>query len=887
MRLLAGVPRKFLAQQQWNEYFIILYSSGYEMIVLDHTSMLQSLPIADVLSASVNPVTGFMLVVTTNKVYVLEAITSFLDHPRWRILRVLNCSGGTSVTWLDSSQFVLASDSGISTFSNSFDKISETSVPNSAFLISDFSGMLFIYSHVTRLPKLCKDGIYTYLPHPQPITWCQFYQGFLFTLAGKWLRVWDGWQLRAACPATSPPFLLEYGELIIDGKKFALTAHQLSPCLNEPAVPPGYVVSSCGDGKFILLYDETLQLFQQTPTTEFSLVGEATGVFGSVRSIHTSPEGVFTVSEREKVLWDHTMRHRLKVYQNMPEIQAIYESKVLHWEAGKLKLDGVVLAEHTPEPEALDLKEQYAMAVGQGSIKIYNINNNFHLEITFQGDSAALSCDLLAVSRDGETTIYAVKRWLPIREFKGSSPAFFGDGYCVAADGCKLIVIEPKLDKKMDKRAYEITRRWNLPSPKTILDVSRLLRCKAPLYSPTVLGDLMLGDRFDVVQDILGYLLEKLRFCVVDEVTKSANVNIELPIEHYNLNIAELVHRLDKCHLPYLSPEMHQQVVHIAASLDEREDMDLFALAFIALKTFECPSSFSWAYHSKTKASLLAKLDPQSTWQGYASVGAGWWLEPEMLSDTFEVIAKTIFATYRDPVKCSLWYLALKKKGVLQSLWRISHGHPEQQKTMKLLSHDYSTQRWRNAAVKNAYALMGLHRYEYAAGLFLLGDSPIDACQTLARGCNDIQLAIAVARVYGSSDAINALATRYFANSDSSWLKSWALWETGSEQKACEILAKSPRGLLLYKKVRHLPNAVVCDEHDAVAKMRSQFSLQFVAEKIFENWEYIQHTDSTQKVGNTTTDTADDSINALPKDLQPAPTDLQLEPDMSAFDFGF
>jgi RAVE protein 1 C terminal len=38
-------------------------------------------------------------------------------------------------------------------------------------------------------------------------------------------------------------------------------------------------------------------------------------------------------------------------------------------------------------------------------------------------------------------------------------------------------------------------------------------------------------------------------------------------------------------------------------------------------------------------------------------------------------------------------------------------GNHEQVATQKLLGHNFSEQRWRTAALKNAYALMGKHRF--------------------------------------------------------------------------------------------------------------------------------------------------------------------------------
>ncbi len=65
----------------------------------------------------------------------------------------------------------------------------------------------------------------------------------------------------------------------------------------------------------------------------------------------------------------------------------------------------------------------------------------------------------------------------------------------------------------------------------------------------------------------------------------------------------------------------------------------------------------------------------------------------------------------KDPIECSLFYLALRKKNVLLGLWKLANGHPDQQVMVKLLSNDFEQERWKTAAMKNAFALLGKQRY--------------------------------------------------------------------------------------------------------------------------------------------------------------------------------
>lgn len=65
----------------------------------------------------------------------------------------------------------------------------------------------------------------------------------------------------------------------------------------------------------------------------------------------------------------------------------------------------------------------------------------------------------------------------------------------------------------------------------------------------------------------------------------------------------------------------------------------------------------------------------------------------------------------KNPIDCSLYYLALKKKAVLQGLWRMAGWNREQAATTRLLQNNFQDKKWRTVALKNAYALLGKHRY--------------------------------------------------------------------------------------------------------------------------------------------------------------------------------
>ena len=60
---------------------------------------------------------------------------------------------------------------------------------------------------------------------------------------------------------------------------------------------------------------------------------------------------------------------------------------------------------------------------------------------------------------------------------------------------------------------------------------------------------------------------------------------------------------------------------------------------------------------------------------------------------------------------------------------------------------DFSQDRWRSAASKNAYALISRKRYEDAAAFFFLGGHFKDAVNVISVYMEDIQLALLAARL--------------------------------------------------------------------------------------------------------------------------------------------
>lgn len=200
-----------------------------------------------------------------------------------------------------------------------------------------------------------------------------------------------------------------------------------------------------------------------------------------------------------------------------------------------------------------------------------------------------------------------------------------------------------------------------------------------------------------------------------------------------------------------------------------------------------------WAYHSDSQ-DLLLEVAKQAvggeryTWAEARKVGIFLWLRnPTHLKQEMENIARNQYMLDedRDPTKCSLFYLALRKKKLLQGLWKTTGFHKEQAVMIKFLSNDFNEPRWRTAAMKNAYALLGKQRYEYAAAFFILGDSLRDAVNICLKHLNDYQLAISITRVYEGDNGpvlkeiLAGTLLPQAVESGDRWFASWTLWMLG------------------------------------------------------------------------------------------------------------
>ncbi|XP_063782145.1 dmX-like protein 2 isoform X1 [Pseudophryne corroboree] len=160
---------------------------------------------------------------------------------------------------------------------------------------------------------------------------------------------------------------------------------------------------------------------------------------------------------------------------------------------------------------------------------------------------------------------------------------------------------------------------------------------------------------------------------------------------------------------------------------------------------------FAWAFHSEAEEELINMIpaiqrgDP--LWSELRAMGIGWWVRNiNTLRRCIEKVAKAAFQRNNEPLDAAVFYLAMKKKAVLWGLFRSQHD----EKMTQFFSHNFKEDRWRKAALKNAFSLLGKQRFEQSAAFFLLAGSLKDAIEVCLEKMEDIQLAMVIARLYES-----------------------------------------------------------------------------------------------------------------------------------------
>ncbi|KAL9606633.1 MAG: hypothetical protein Q9179_000219 [Wetmoreana sp. 5 TL-2023] len=526
--------------------------------------------------------------------------------------------------------------------------------------------------------------------------------------------------------------------------------------------------------------------------------------------------------------------------------------------------------------------------------------------------------------------------WAPIREIniKDSTPhpigdsTWLGSGNLLVGAGNQLFVYDKTVDLS-DEMISEFTVPVHKQGRLNLFDLVAFLNGPLPLFHPQFLSQCILVGKLVQVQSIIAGLQKALKFFTdgdeldsfvsmspKDFIVQStpvvgakemqpmaANMIDEAAEANFEEVAASLNENLIKVSIPQLTSreQIHlADMVECVSTVDKhRRSMDENAVRYLLffrqhmIRKNQGPADRAgitfreiiWAYHSSSQEILVDLISRQ--FQGRMLWGQAkesgmflWMTDLTALRAQFEVIARNEYTKTdeKNPIDCSLYYLALKKKSVLVGLWRMAAWNREQASTQRLLSNNFQEARWKTAALKNAYALLGKRRFEYAAAFFLLAGNLQDAVNVCLHQMRDLQLAVAVARVYEGDDGLvlrqllEGKVLPQAALEGNRWLATWAFWMLGKRDMAVRslispvhtlvdaaeapkiqarsYLANDPALVVLYKQLRGktlktlkgASQILPKDEWDFViqnARLYDRMGCDLLALDLVRNWEFL------------------------------------------------
>ncbi|KAG7196962.1 hypothetical protein KM043_000228 [Ampulex compressa] len=197
---------------------------------------------------------------------------------------------------------------------------------------------------------------------------------------------------------------------------------------------------------------------------------------------------------------------------------------------------------------------------------------------------------------------------------------------------------------------------------------------------------------------------------------------------------------LDDCGLRFLLAMKHYNYLIRCLPLAQRAQFQKQGIS---------SNNLVWAFHSESEEELLGLIPSyakgQPKWSVLKELGVGWWLRSQaVLKRCVENIAKAAYHHRQEPLDAALYYLAMKKKNLV---WRLFKNKRDERMT-SFFANCFTEDRWRKAALKNAFALLGKQRFDHAAAFFLLAGALKDAIDVCLNKLADIQLAMVIARLY-------------------------------------------------------------------------------------------------------------------------------------------
>lgn len=129
-----------------------------------------------------------------------------------------------------------------------------------------------------------------------------------------------------------------------------------------------------------------------------------------------------------------------------------------------------------------------------------------------------------------------------------------------------------------------------------------------------------------------------------------------------------------------------------------------------------------------------------------------WLRSDEKLRLLCEEVGQKMYKDSKDILKSAIFFIVAGKKRTLTNLAAADNSDSGRKFYKFLTNFDFTSERGRVAAEKNAFSLLGKSQYDSAAAFFLLAEPPIlkSAVETIATKMEDIDFAFLVARLMGN-----------------------------------------------------------------------------------------------------------------------------------------
>jgi hypothetical protein len=146
------------------------------------------------------------------------------------------------------------------------------------------------------------------------------------------------------------------------------------------------------------------------------------------------------------------------------------------------------------------------------------------------------------------------------------------------------------------------------------------------------------------------------------------------------------------------------------------------------------------------------KLD----WAAVRELRMPFWIRSDdKLRQISEEVGQSLYRESRDILKAAVYFIVAGKTRTLRNLAAADSTESGKKFFKFLTSFDFSSDRGRSAAEKNAFSLLRKNKYDCAAAFFLLAEPPIlkSAVETIASKMEDLDLAFMVQRLVGNAQS--------------------------------------------------------------------------------------------------------------------------------------